>query len=207
MYERVGSRYVIDLKQILYQSRAQVTKVEKSLFLLDNAKYYLSYRKNRLNQLFQQMPFYMKKLLKTDCFQKDNLQIIQEIIYFLLIRKMDLQNPGQKQFAKYITNLNKKIENGKMCEFSKKGEIYVGNVDGTVNIWYARNSNQFVTYKLIIFFFKLMIQTQQNQNGLIQRKQLQLHQKIKELKFGSYHNLERSQNNGKTIKYSLTFKK
>ncbi|CAD8180362.1 unnamed protein product [Paramecium pentaurelia] len=56
------------------------------------------------------------------------------------------------------------------------------------------------------FISKFMIQRLQNQNGFIQRKHYQLHQRIKELKFGIYHNLERSKIMKKKIFFYQLFK-
>ncbi|CAD8083004.1 unnamed protein product [Paramecium sonneborni] len=60
---------------------------------------------------------------------------------------IDVQKPGQEQFAKQIANLNGKSKSREICWSSKRGEIYVGNVDGTVTIWDARNSHQLFVLK------------------------------------------------------------
>ncbi|CAD8077014.1 unnamed protein product [Paramecium primaurelia] len=101
----------------------------------------------------KQMPSYMIKITTNQLFLR-GLFIDHSRNYLFsvshengIIIIIDIQNPGQEQFAKQITNLNGKIKSREISWSSKRGEIYVGNVDGTVTIWDARNSNQLFVLK------------------------------------------------------------
>ncbi|CAD8180472.1 unnamed protein product [Paramecium pentaurelia] len=118
--------YQTSMNQPVYQ---QVMKEEKFLLVIDMAK-----------SLFM----IQKKGLFIDHSRNYLFSISHENGVIIII---DIQNPGQEQFAKQITNLNGKIKSREISWSSKRGEIYVGNVDGTVTIWDARNSNQLFVLK------------------------------------------------------------
>ncbi|CAD8170894.1 unnamed protein product [Paramecium octaurelia] len=101
----------------------------------------------------KQMPSYMIKITTNQLFLR-GLFIDHSRNYLFSISHengviliIDIQNPGQEQFAKQITSLNGRFKSREISWSSKRGEIYVGNIDGTVTIWDARNSNQLFVLK------------------------------------------------------------
>ncbi|CAD8088886.1 unnamed protein product [Paramecium sonneborni] len=60
---------------------------------------------------------------------------------------IDIQLPGREQYSKEVAQLNGKSKSREIGWSAKRGEIYVGNIDGTVTIWDARKSKQLYVLK------------------------------------------------------------
>ena len=72
----------------------------------------------------------------------------------------DVKKPGRESEAKEAARYKNKVMSREVCWSNRRGELYVGNEDGTVTIWDAKLNTPIC--RIIIFLLKMFLELMQS---------------------------------------------